>query len=113
MDDATRQDGRPKDARAPRLEDERAEDVARVLPRPGDVVGDKYRIEKVVGRGGMGVVYLAHHIVLDQRVALKLLLVDPAQGHETVERFLREAQAAARLRSDHVVRVMDAGALDT
>ena len=113
MDEATRQDGRPVDARAPRLEDERAEDGARVLPRPGDVVGGKYRIEKVVGRGGMGVVYLAHHLVLDQRVALKLLLVDPAQGNDTVERFLREAQAAARLRSDHVVRVMDAGALDT
>ncbi|MGD0674718.1 MAG: serine/threonine-protein kinase, partial [Polyangiaceae bacterium] len=83
-----------------------------VLPQPGDVIAGKYRIESVVGEGGMGVVYAAHHMVLDQRVALKLLLVDAVGGDETVERFVREAQAAARLRSEHVVRVTDAGALD-
>jgi len=93
--------------------DEQADEVGLVLPRIGDVVGGKYRIEKVVGHGGMGIVYAAHHLVLDKRVALKLLLVDGLQGSETVERFLREAQASARLRSDHVVRVTDAGALDT
>lgn len=82
------------------------------LPKPGDVIAGKYRIEKVVGEGGMGIVYAAHHLVLDQRVALKLLLVDALRGHEVVERFVREAQAAARLRSEHVVRVTDAGALD-
>jgi serine/threonine-protein kinase len=83
------------------------------LPKAGDVVAGKYRIEKVVGEGGMGIVYAAHHLVLDQRVALKLLLVDALRGAETVERFVREAQAAARLNSDHVVRVTDAGALDS
>jgi eukaryotic-like serine/threonine-protein kinase len=87
--------------------------AALALPKPGDVVAGKYRIEKVVGEGGMGIVYAAHHLVLDQRVALKLLLLDALQGDETVERFVREAQAAARLRSEHVVRVTDAGALDS
>ncbi len=84
-------------------------------PRSSDAVSVSAagrEIEKVVGEGGMGIVYAAHHTVLDQRVALKLLLVDALQGAETVERFVREAQAAARLRSEHVVRVMDAGALD-
>ncbi len=82
------------------------------LPSPGDVVAGKYRIEHVVGEGGMGVVYAAQHLVLDQRVALKVLVVDSLQGEEKVERFVREARAAARLRSEHVVRVTDAGALD-
>src|ERR1700690_1764054 len=86
---------------------------APVLPVEGGVVAGKYRIEKVVGEGGMGIVYAAHHLVLDQRVALKLLLVDSPSGAETVERFVREAQAAARLRSEHVVRVTDAGTLDS
>ena len=65
---------------------------APVLPKPGDVVAGKYRIER--------------------RVALKVLLVDAMRGDETVERFVREAQAAARLDSEHVVRVMDAGSLE-
>ena len=77
------------------------------------MVAGKYRIEKIVGEGGMGVVYAAHHLVLDQRVALKLLLLDSPHGEETVERFVREARAAARMRSDHVVRVTDAGALES
>jgi serine/threonine protein kinase len=89
------------------------ESVALALPKAGDVVAGKYQIEKVVGEGGMGIVYAAHHLVLDQRVALKLLLIDSLRGDETVERFVREAQAAARLRSEHVVRVTDAGALDS
>lgn len=85
---------------------------APVLPKAGDVVAGKYRIEKIVGEGGMGVVFAAHHLMLDQRVAVKVLLVDAARGEEVVERFVREAQAAARVKSDHVVRVMDAGSLD-
>ena len=79
----------------------------------GDVVAGKYRIEKVVARGGMGVVYAAHHMLLDQRVALKVLLVGTdAPNEEIIERFVREAQAAARLQSEHVVRVMDVGSLE-
>jgi serine/threonine-protein kinase len=85
---------------------------AQVLPEPGDVVAGKYRIEKIAGEGGMGVVFSAHHLVLDRRVALKVLVVDAARRDEFIERFVREAQAAARLDSEHVVRVMDAGSLD-
>jgi serine/threonine-protein kinase len=83
------------------------------LPEIGDVIAGKYRIEKVVGEGGMGIVFAAHHLMLDQQVAVKVLLVDIANGEEIVERFVREAQAAARVKSDHVVRVMDAGSLES
>ena len=89
----------------------RSTEMARSLPRIGDLVAGKYRIEKVVGEGGMGVVFAAYHEVLDQRVAVKVLLAD-AKGDTVVERFVREAQAAARLQSEHVARVMDAGSLD-
>jgi serine/threonine-protein kinase len=78
---------------------------------PGDVVAGKYRIEGVAGEGGMAVIYAAHHLVLDQRVAVKVLFVDRATDEVTTERFVREAQAAARLQSEHAVRVMDAGVL--
>ncbi|MEO7109338.1 MAG: serine/threonine-protein kinase, partial [Polyangiaceae bacterium] len=83
------------------------------LPEIGDVIAGKYRIEKIVGEGGMGIVFAAHHLMLDQQVAIKVLLVDIANGEEVVERFVREAQAAARVKSDHVVRVMDAGSLES
>lgn len=83
------------------------------LPEIGDVIAGKYRVERVVGEGGMGIVFGAHHLMLDQQVAVKVLLVDIANGEEIVERFVREAQAAARVKSDHVVRVMDAGSLDS
>jgi len=77
----------------------------------GDIVAGKYRIEEVAGEGGMAVIYAAHHLVLDQRVAVKVLFVDRATDEVTTERFVREAQAAARLQSEHAVRVMDAGVL--
>jgi len=85
---------------------------AHILPEPGDVIAGKYRIERIVGEGGMGIVYAAHHLVLEKRVALKLVLLDAAHGEELVERFVREAQAAARLQSEHLARVTDAGALE-
>src|ERR1700722_1939636 len=75
----------------------------------GDILAGKYRIERVLGKGGMGVVVAAMHLQLRQRVALKFLLPD-ATG-EVTERFQREARAAARLRSDHVARVVDVGEL--
>ncbi|MBM4361824.1 MAG: serine/threonine protein kinase, partial [Deltaproteobacteria bacterium] len=81
---------------------------------PGDVVAGKYVVEGVVGRGGMGLVVAARYQTLGQRVAIKVLQLDGAPGEQSAvsaTRFLREAQAAARLTSDHVVRVHDVGQL--
>ena len=60
------------------------EDLTSGMPRPGDILANKYRIERIIGRGAMGVVYAAHHEVLRQRVALKLLLPDVADNAEAV-----------------------------
>ena len=79
-----------------------------MLPAEGDVVSGKYRIGRSVGAGAMGYVVAAHHVVLRQNVAIKFLLC--AAGEKT-ERFLREAQAALALQSEHVVRVYDVGEL--
>lgn len=81
------------------------------MPKVGEQIAGKYRLEKVAGEGGMGVVYAAEHLVLRQRVAVKVLLPDAASSEAVVERFSREAQAAARIQSEHVARVMDAGSL--
>src|SRR5262245_23332225 len=81
------------------------------MPKIGDVIAAKYRLEKVAGEGGMGIVYAAEHLVLKQRVAVKVLLPDAAQSEAVVERFAREARAAAKINSEHVARVLDAGTL--
>jgi serine/threonine protein kinase len=78
----------------------------------GDILADKYRVERVLGQGGMGVVVLAEHLELRERVAIKFLL-DTADNAELAERFLREARAAVKIKSEHVVRVIDVGRLPT
>jgi eukaryotic-like serine/threonine-protein kinase len=79
------------------------------LPRPGDVIAGKYRIEALLGRGGMGAVYTATHLVSEKRVAVKWML--PVQGHsaELSERFIREARATARIDHPNVVDIYDVG----
>jgi serine/threonine protein kinase len=80
--------------------------------RAGSVIDGKYRIEKVIGSGGMGVVLSAMHLALGQRVAIKLLRVLASDDRAVaVARFTREARAAARIQSEHVVRVSDVAAL--
>ncbi len=76
---------------------------------PGDLLAGKYRIERVIGRGGMSVLFVAKHVALDQQVAVKFLLPSMAAKAESVGRFLREARAVARLRSRHVAGVLDVG----
>ncbi|MGK4006968.1 serine/threonine-protein kinase [Sorangium sp. So ce1036] len=75
----------------------------------GDVIAEKYRIDRVLGSGGTGVVVGASHLVLPQRVAIKLLL--DGSSKDVAERLLREARAAMQLRGEHVVRVLDVGQL--
>ncbi|HEX3758228.1 MAG TPA: serine/threonine-protein kinase [Kofleriaceae bacterium] len=80
---------------------------------PGTLLAGKYRVDRVLGQGGMGVVVAATHVYLAQRVALKFLLPQFLHDHTTVERFLREARASAALRGEHVCRVSDVGTLET
>jgi serine/threonine-protein kinase len=80
----------------------------------GSIVAGKYRIERVIGEGGMGWVVQATHLQLDQQVALKFMHAAGATDHpQAVARFLREARAAARIQSEHVARVSDVGILET
>jgi serine/threonine-protein kinase len=78
---------------------------------PGDVLADKYRVERVLAMGGMGVVVAAHHLQLDELVAIKFLRDETLSDPEAVARFAREARAAIKIKSEHVTRVIDVGAL--
>jgi serine/threonine-protein kinase len=82
------------------------------LPRPGDLIAGKYEVESVLGAGGMGVVIAARHTALRQRVAVKFLLPAAMRLPEASARFLREAQAAVAIQSEHVARVHDVGTLE-
>jgi serine/threonine-protein kinase len=77
--------------------------------RLGLVLADKYRLEEEIGRGSMGTVYRAVHVSLGQRVAIKLISTEHSQLAEARARFSIEAKAAAKLRSRHVVQVIDDG----
>jgi eukaryotic-like serine/threonine-protein kinase len=78
----------------------------------GDVLAGKFRVERILGSGGMGVVVEARHIDLDERVALKLLLPAALEQSDVVARFRREARAAVKIKSEHIARVIDVGSLD-
>jgi len=73
----------------------------------GEILAGKYRVERVLGVGGMGVVVAATHLQLDQQVALKFLRDEAIADKEALGRFTREARALARLKSEHVARVLD------
>ena len=77
----------------------------------GDLLAGKYRVERLLGMGAMGVVVEATHIGLEQRVALKFLLTQRGPHEQHYQRFLREARACVALRSQHVTRVTDVGTL--
>jgi len=77
--------------------------------KKGEVLAGKYRIDRVLGTGGMGIVVAATHLKLDQRVAIKFLLPEALKKPEAVERFTREARAAVQIQSEHVARVIDVG----
>ena len=75
----------------------------------GQILDDKYRLERLLGQGGMGAVFLATHLGTDRYVALKLIAPQFMRNQEFVERFKREARAAGRLRHPNVVDVTDFG----
>src|SRR5262252_4186436 len=77
------------------------------LPNVGDLVAGKYRLDGLLGRGGMGVVFSAQHEVLQQRVAIKFLTESLLESQSAVARFLNEGRAAARIRSQHIAHVLD------
>src|SRR5262249_30051141 len=78
----------------------------------GEGVAGKYEVCNVIGRGGRGVVVAARHLTLGSKVALKFLRPEAAFDPDIAERFVREGRAAARLRSEHVARVLDASSTD-
>src|SRR5215510_3998388 len=82
-------------------------------PLLGTVLAERYRIERRLGEGGMGAVYLARHVILEKVVALKILHDEYARRRELVERFLHEAKAASRIRHEHVIDITDFGETDT
>jgi serine/threonine protein kinase len=77
------------------------------LPQQGDVVGGKYRIEGTLGRGGMGTVFEAAHVVTGRHFAIKWLHAETTQRYDAVKRFIREAQVAGRCAHPNIVEVYD------
>jgi len=77
----------------------------------GELIDGKYRVLRAIGEGGMGAVFLGENTRISRKVAIKVLHASFARNKEAVERFEREAQAAARVSSDHVVDVLDLGDL--
>jgi serine/threonine-protein kinase len=73
----------------------------------GALIAGKYRVERVLGKGGMGTVVAARHVELDELRAVKLMNPADLRNANAVERFRREARSAARLRSEHAARIFD------
>lgn len=100
---------------APRTESwQRDEGPESELPVPeGELLAGRYLVERIFAEGGMGIVCYGHHAQLEQPVAIKFLRRALAGKPQVVERFLNEGRALAALRSEHVVRVMDVGQLES
>ena len=77
------------------------------------MLAGKYRVERVLGAGGMGIVVSAVHVQLEQRVAIKFVRDEALGNVDAVQRFLREARAAVKLKSEHAAKVLDVGTLES
>ncbi len=93
-------------------DDQRALLAGPGTPQPGTLLAGKYRIQRIIGVGGMGVVLAAEHEELGERVAIKCLLPHLAHDAVFVARFQREARAAVKIRSEHIARVLDVSRTD-
>jgi eukaryotic-like serine/threonine-protein kinase len=89
--------------------EERPEDIV----REGEVLAGKYRVERIPGRNGLGVLVQVRHLELGQEVTLKFLVPEACAYPEFVQRFVREARAAVRIQGEHVARVTDVGRLES
>jgi len=79
--------------------------------QPGELIDEKYRIVRLIGEGGMGAVYEGENTRIHRRVAIKVLHPSVSEMPDVVARFEREAQAAGRIGSEHIVEVLDLGNL--
>jgi serine/threonine-protein kinase len=86
-------------------------DILEGVPESGELVLEKYRIERMIGQGAMGVVMEARFVQLDERVAIKFLLPALGANEEAISRFQREAKVLFKIKSEHVCRVLDVGQL--
>src|SRR5687767_431723 len=75
----------------------------------GQVLGDRYRLIRPLGHGGMATIWEAEHVDIEKRVAVKVLAPEQARCRATAQRFLNEAKAASRLRHDHIIDITDFG----
>src|SRR6476659_8002522 len=82
-----------------------------VDPLIGRVIDGRYRVEKQIGEGGMGVVYTISHAVLGKRMALKVLRGEMAKDAEVVQRFMQEAQSATSIGHENIIDISDFGRL--
>ena len=90
---------------------ERAEEGPRVDPLIGRVLDGRYRVDRAIGEGGMGIVYLATHVALQKRMALKVLRGDMARDQDVVQRFVQEAQASSAIGHPNIIDISDFGRL--
>jgi serine/threonine-protein kinase len=78
----------------------------------GKLAANRYKVQKRLGEGGMGEVYMAEHVAIEKRIALKVLRLEYSQKSEVVARFLQEAKSASRIKHPNVVDVFDFGQLE-
>src|ERR1700748_2972614 len=77
----------------------------------GHIIEGRYKIDRIIGKGGMGTVYACRHVVVGKVAAMKVLRAGADRGDGVLQRFVREAQTATLLKSRHIVEVSDFGQL--